>query len=180
LRFPLSFFRPFRVARRCKPVSAFSIGYRALQFTPYNTDATPQVAFCSQTESAHMAKRSEKNLARGRRRRRQPGSVDVHPEGVSASAQAGNITTDTPLPLRAETNPANWSQPFSQPLARPAQFDPSPASPPFPPVDRAADVRASIQNSEPTDGVTIAGAEGCGARGCAAGASCTQRRGDWP
>jgi hypothetical protein len=48
LQFLLSFLRPFRVAKRCKPVSAFSIGYRTLQFTPRNTDATRRFGFRSQ------------------------------------------------------------------------------------------------------------------------------------
>jgi hypothetical protein len=47
LQFLLSFLRPFRVAKRCKPVSAFSIGYRALPFTPRNTVATRAIGLCS-------------------------------------------------------------------------------------------------------------------------------------
>src|SRR5947207_1145161 len=88
-----------------------------------------------------MAKRSKKDLAPARRRRRQTGNVAVHLEGVSASAQAGNITiSDTPLPLRTEIDPAilvNWSPPPPQPLPPRPTFviDGGPASPPFPPVD---------------------------------------------
>jgi hypothetical protein len=47
LRFPLSFFGLFRVARRCKPVPANSTSYRALQFTPCNTGATRTIGLCS-------------------------------------------------------------------------------------------------------------------------------------
>lgn len=49
-----------------------------------------------------MAKNSKNDLARARRRRRQPGNVAVH-LGVSASAQPGTIitATDTPITLRA-------------------------------------------------------------------------------
>ena len=47
MQFRLSFFWPFRVARRCKPLQAFSTSYRTLQFTPRNTGATPQITICS-------------------------------------------------------------------------------------------------------------------------------------
>jgi hypothetical protein len=83
-----------------------------------------------------MAKGSKKAPARpSRRRRRRPESVAVHPEGASTSAQAGNITvSDTPHPLRAETDPANWSPPLSEPFARPTvPIDSGPTSPPLPP-----------------------------------------------
>jgi hypothetical protein len=64
-----------------------------------------------------MAKKaSKKKRASKKRKRARPRRVGR----VSAAGQAGNVTaSDTPLHLSAETNPANWSPPPSEPLPRP-------------------------------------------------------------
>jgi hypothetical protein len=107
-----------------------------------------------------MAPSKDLRRDRARRRRRSTPSIvatiassDPTPEiiapigGVSASAQAGNITlSDTPLPLRAEIDPAilaNWSPPPPQPTPQRPTFviEGGAASPPFPPVEVHVAVR---------------------------------------